>query len=234
MPDGAASLRPAALRAGRWRWMTRLTIRGLWLRAVRRQPHRPDRFRRFGRMEAPWAPLAQRLRLGSRARTHATDFRRQLDQAPLSITHLSQIYPTSETAQGEAARGHRVVEVTRAGAAHLLRSRVFTSTVHRLRVTEHARSETITNSSVRDQVELLPRRVIATEHALPLIMAKAPVVDRASQAQKDSEPPISHNIAPAAANPPAGPEFDIERITDQVLWRIERRVIAQRERLGKV
>src|SRR5689334_6822082 len=108
MPDGAASLRPAALRGGRRHWMTRLRTRGLRLRALRRQPRCPDRFRRFGRMEAPWAHLAQRFSARSLARIGNIDLRSLRYQVALSITHLSQTYSIRESAHGEAATGHQV------------------------------------------------------------------------------------------------------------------------------
>jgi hypothetical protein len=101
---------------------------------------------------------------------------------------------------------------------------------HRLRLIEHLRRETARDAT---------GRLAAPQGVSPAItpLTPPPMVARSRErvtpapgvreAQAEPLPP-AHPVAEHRA-----PEVNVEHLADQVLWRIERRVIAQRERLGK-
>jgi hypothetical protein len=108
--------------------------------------------------------------------------------------------------------------------------------VRRIRVIERDRLETITAHQITlAEVVAHKHGVIPSADAPRMVLRPAPRAESGDpKMSRDrrllDEPPPAH---PATVAPAPKVEVDIEGLTDKVLWRIERRVIAQRERMGK-
>jgi hypothetical protein len=108
--------------------------------------------------------------------------------------------------------------------------------VHRLRLSEHVRTEAPRPTSSQGGLATTRAAAVSAERPTIVLRATPQVTPQASErvdARRsfDSYGPVdaTEPTRRAAANS----EVDVERLTDQVLWRIERRALAQRERLGK-
>ncbi len=259
MPDGA--LRPVALRYVRAGWVARLVGRSRRLRTRRSIFHRARAFgeRWKGRIEllGQRATLALALRRrpivrvplsGTTAFTRLTTY---LDRHFHKHDHLRtatqraaehRATPSGQRQTSRDARASAAVEarsrsalVVRREQQHFHRSQV--TEVRRTRVIEGERLEArIAHHTALAEVVAPGHGVLPTVDVPRMVLRSAPRAE-AGDAVMSRDPrivdvPAQSRPATTVASAPKV-EVDIERLTDQVLWRIERRVIAQRERMGK-
>ena len=258
MPDDG--LRPVALRHDRGGWLARLGPLG---RRFRRRRFASRRLRGFGeRWKGRTERLGQRatFRLALRGRLKlrsliggSPPFIRltsQLEQHFHSHDHFriaikrtaeQRATPAERRQANRDGRGPTAAEVPYPRTLVIGREQHQThrsrlTDVRRIRVIERNRLETRTAHEIRLMEFVAPKHSVIPSADAPRMVvrptrrAESADTEMSRERRVVDEPPQAH---PATVTPAPKVEVDIERLTDQVLWRIERRVIAQRERMGK-
>jgi len=261
VPEDSHGLRLATLRqvGGGWLALLLARTRRVRVRRSKLRTSRPFGDRWKGRLERLGARAALRLALRGRP-SHSVYNAGVAGSSRLTSrldrhfhTHLVTVLAAAQPARPDAAkhdRPHLDPDGIKVGSAE---SRLISTIVTRRQlrhestsratetrwrqVIEHSRLETRTaHSTRREEVVASQCRPVALAEAPPMVLRSAPRAEpKAGELDRDrrivDEPSLAQPALAAIAGPKV--ELDIERIADQVLWRIERRVIAQRERLGK-
>ena len=212
-----------------WRGRLDLPLTRPWLRLLRRP--RPIARQQFIRFNSSFTTQHRRA-----FHSHLLQSRLQVRQLQVDGRHFGWIGGTTRVEHATPGRPNvpaRLTSRTIFRTAPAPSNRPATEAGRSL-ATEHRRLESSRMLSTVISREFITAPAVSRPESLAMVLRTASSADRPPPGQFQ-EPASVLAPMPAAAQPVAPKaEVDVERLTDQVLWRIERRVIAQRERLGKI
>jgi hypothetical protein len=258
MHNDGMLLRPVTLGGGRRPWPARLPWGG-GSRGTRRRPiaHRLGRGWN-GRIVGFWSRLTLRFAVRPRSLIRAAAVRLPRTHVSVHESHHLHMRETrlpavntqfvSSPLAASPPKSHGPADRPQITTGKLLDRQLLTKReirteqasrivdVHRLRVSDHVRTESTTQSAVHVEVTSVRSVVLPSIPATRMaVRAHPPAPAPVSSPRPESVPSFESKapVSPVLPAAPAAKLIDVEMLTDQVLWRIERRAIAQRERLGR-